>query len=179
MAKPKKAKVDVELTESNTDPKGFTWKLESSYKKNGKLEFNNDKHPGFDVQFDLDDKDDTGFRFPDDPDRAIAVKAYTGAEPSCPQYGETYGEFVPVSVEEDNTRLVVYNVNKTPTNFKYTLFVTKDPHGKDPLCEEIDPIGSNQNGPRYDSSFGVLAMVVGAGVIGLLLAVTFRIFERS
>jgi hypothetical protein len=178
MAKPKKANVDVKLKKSNSPP-GFTWEIESSYKKNGKLEFNNDKHPGFDVHFELEDKDDTGFRFPDDPDRALAVTAFTEVEPPCPVQGATYGEFVPVSVEDENKRLIVYNVNKTRTNFKYTLFVTKNPHGKDPACEEIDPIGSNQNGPRYESSFGVLAMVAGAGVIGLLLAVTFNIFERS
>jgi hypothetical protein len=178
MAKPKKAKVEVELKKSASPP-GFTWKIESDYKKGDKLEFNNNKHPGFDVQFDLDN-DGTGYLFPDDPDLAIAAKPFTGdpKPPPCPDQGETWDQFIPVSVEEDNTRLCVYNLNKTKTKFAYTLFLTKEPHAENPKCEPLDPIGSNQNGPRYSSSVGFLAMVAGIGVVSLLLAYTFNIFER-
>lgn len=179
MTKPKKATVDVELTESNSPP-GFTWQIESDLKKGKKLEFNNDHHPGFIVYFDIDDDDDTGFRFPDDHNRAIAVQTYTGTNPPCPTAGATWDQFYPIAVSKNNTRLEVRNLNEDPAEFAYTLFVTKDPHGTNPALEPIDPIGSNQNGPRLEpaSSFGTVALVVGVAAVAVALAFTFNIFER-
>ena len=176
MAKPKKAKVEVELKASSTDPKGFTWEIKSIYKNGNKLEFKNDHHPGYDVRFELDNGG-TGFVFPDDPTLALAVQPYAAAEPPCPHAGETWTEFAPFAVEDDNKRLCVYNANKTKTDFKYTLFVTKDPHAANPQFEEIDPIGSNQNGPRLSSSVGI-ALALGGAALAFALAYSFDVFER-
>ena len=176
MAQPKKAKVTVELTKSSTAP--FDWEIKSVLKKGQRLEFKNQNHPGFDVHFDIDDKDKTGFLFPDDHTLAIAVQTYQGSPPPCPTQGQTWCEFCPVRVSENNTRLEVRNLNENPAEFSYTLFLTKDPHGSNPKFEPIDPIGSNQNGPRFSSSTTIIAFAFGAAAVTLAIAYSFNLFER-
>lgn len=176
MADPKKAKVKVELKKSNT--KAFLWDIKSDLKKDGKLKFRNKNHPGFIVHFDIDDDDDTGYFFHDNHELAIGVQPYTGDPAPCPGQAAKWCQFFPVSVTEGNTRLEVRNLNEDETEFKYTLFVTKTPHAPDPKFEPIDPIGSNQNGPRFTPAVGVIALAIGAAAITFALAYTFGVFEQ-
>ncbi len=140
---PKGEVVTVVLKPSDIPP----FKLKSSLIKNGKLTFKNDHFPGFNVSFELDDnRENSGYRFPTDPDKALAAKPRTAGTNPCPSQGETWPEFKPLSVTNGST-LEVRNLNQNPEEFGFTLFVTRMRNGKEEILM-LDPIGDNKNGPR-------------------------------
>ncbi len=139
MSKPRRRNVNVILQNAGP-PVAFA--LASSLMKAGRLTFINDHKPGFEIYFKLVDQGNTGLRFPDDPNLALAAQPGAG----CPAQGQVWNQFNPVYVSDDNLTLKVHNLNKVPTQFWFTLFVTLTPHAQNPVCLPLDPGGDNQNG---------------------------------
>lgn len=106
-----------------------------------KLKFKNGGHPGIMINFKIYDPDDTGLVF--QPDPAQAMWAALGS--SNPPAGAKLPGFVPLSVEGDGERLLVYNRNwQAGVEYKFTLRFQKPGGG----AVEYDPIGNDQNGSR-------------------------------
>ena len=106
-----------------------------------KIKFKNDNHPGTMVYFKIYDPDNTGLVFQPDPAQALWVAEGVNNPPA----GAKWPGFVPLSVETNGTRLMVYNRNlKNGITFKFTLRF-QDSGG---LPVEYDPIGNDMNGSR-------------------------------
>jgi len=138
------AKNDTIRVVINKNPAGgYLFALDEN---NGKgpvheIKFKNENHPGTMVYFKLDDPDETGLVFQPDPAQAMWVALGLNNPPA----GAKWPGFIPLSVEDDGTRLMVYNRNLTKnTKFKFTLRF-KDSGGQ---AVEYDPIGNDQNGSR-------------------------------
>jgi hypothetical protein len=166
MARAKKVKVIVTV---NSDvPGDFT--IEPSPKgslpqgKKGILEFKNDHHPGFNIHFDLVDKSGLGFKFPPSDKMRSAVWSELGAT-SCPQDGKME-VFEPVSIDNDQTTLVVHNPNAGTVvgAFYYMLRVTND-GGRNYL--ELDPGGTNKNGPIAPLANAWMAPTVAGAIVAV------------
>lgn len=131
--------IDVYL-ELDRDP---PFRLETCLPVNsaGEILFENHGRPGFIINFNLQDPDGTGYRFPDDEDEAL----YAAKGNVCPTSKSSWGQFKPLDVKNDNRTLVVRNLNQKGEEgkFGYALRVTKD-DGKTFLL--LDPIGDNRNG---------------------------------
>jgi len=142
MTKPQRGakQEDIDVVLLCPDPLQF--RLESSLIKKGMLRFRNNKHPGFDLHFTLDDQAGSGYRFPTDPKQALASCMIDGSCAVCPPRNEIWPEFE--AYESDGTTLKVYNENSTETVFGFTLFLEKA--GAPNLA--LDPIGDDMNGPR-------------------------------
>lgn len=169
MANPKKVKIIV--TVKSDVPGDFT--IEPSPKGSppkgtkGELIFKNDKHPGFDIYFDLVDKSGLGYKFPPPSKIKSAVWSELGAT-SCPQDGKMQ-VFEPLSIDDDGMTLVVHNPNVDGVlgAFSYMLRVTND-GGSSYL--PLDPVGDNKNGPispRPTASWLVPALTI--AVVGLIV----------
>jgi hypothetical protein len=163
MASPKKVNVDVVVTASPNDPAGVKFDLSSDLGSSSKLTFKNDKHPGFDVHFNIVDKDGTGCLFMSDPQDAMWVqKIDPGMPDPCPTSPSYWDQFEAKSVQKGNTRLEVRNHNQYVQEFAFSLRFTK-PGWPDPIL--YDPIGSNQNG----DGGGFAAEMFGGSATNLLL----------
>ena len=105
-----------------------------------KIRFDNNHHPGIMVYFKIKDTGRTGLLFPPAPCHALSVNPGT----SNPPQGQQWDGFVPLSVENEQRKLLVYCRNGSPpTQFKFTLHFTGPDGPKD-----WDPIGDGLNGPR-------------------------------
>ena len=144
-AQPKDETVKVILKPSEIPP--FEMKSASLIKK-GRLKFDNDHFPGFNVSFVLDDsKEQSGYRFPMNPADGLAAKKLANGDNPCPSRGETWDQFKPISVSSDRMTLVVRNLNEYQADFGFTLFLTRQGTGGEETLV-IDPIGTNGNGTR-------------------------------
>lgn len=108
------------------------------------VKFENQKHPGLVVYFNIRDPDGTGLLFRPDPADALWVAPPGQA---CPNNPSTWAGFIPLSVEQDaqgrNTQLIAYFRNLKKEKCSFTLrFV--GPNGP----EDYDPIGDGGNGLR-------------------------------
>jgi len=150
----------------------------------GKLSFTNAGHPGFWVYFHLEDPDDTGYRFPDDPDDALWVAKYEKAGDECPKVATSWGGFEPKKVLdgakkdlEHNAVLKVRNRNTKDLmgEFGYTLCVVRNGNDWWP----IDPGGVNHNGSSQGSLSTGQIIVGGILLVGavLFVAYEFGLFE--
>ena len=111
----------------------------------GSMVFENEKRPGFFINFKIVD-DGGGYRFPTDKTKAFAAKA---GNSGCPVQGAVWPEMEPRKVKDGNKTLRVRNFNKDPSKFRFTLFVTKTPNAANPIFLPLDPGGDNMNG-QYD-----------------------------
>ena len=104
--------------------------------------FKNENHPGTMVYFKIDDQGKTGLVFQPDPLDAMWVALGSGNPPA----GAQWPGFVPLSVEDNGTRLIVYDRNlQQGVQFKFTLrFV-----GPGGAAIDYDPIGNDANGQRF------------------------------
>lgn len=180
MTNPNSATVNVYVNPGATPPYSF----ESNLLQGAILTFKNKGRPGFMISFVLANADQTGFYFPDDKSKALAAQKGTSND-GCPRQGTTWDVFSPVSVSPDNTMLVVNNTNPPgkSTDFSFSLFVTQEPHNPDATFLELDPIGSNQDGPisRFElisapASTSVTILVV-AVVIIVIALYAFNVFK--
>jgi hypothetical protein len=156
------------------------YELQSQLLQGNKLTFSNNGFPGFNVFFDIEDPDKSGYVWPDDADMALAATPLAGAGTECPDQGTKWNQFNPTQVIKDkdgrNTTLKVRNPNAPgqSCDFGYSLFVTQQPDGKGSYWK-LDPIGSNQNGPTmFEPERGTrwgtyAAIVVGIAAIGFVL----------
>ena len=104
------------------------------------LQFNNNNHPGVMVYFKIDDRAGTGLLFEPDPRNALSVNPGL----ANPPVGSQWPGFVPLSVGNEQRKLIVYCLNEQPpTQFKFTLHFVG---ASGPVS--WDPIGDGQNGPR-------------------------------
>lgn len=117
--------------------------------RDGELIFKNDGHPGFWVNYKLDESFGD-YVFPNDKDQALCSAVIADGQNSCPDEG-VWSEFYPHKVKDGNRTLVVRNINgklpkgKDEVRFGYTLYVTENRNGDGDFLG-LDPIGSNQNG---------------------------------
>lgn len=124
---------------------------------NGEITFKNDRHPGFNIYFDLVNPPE-GYVFPPNKKKKDAVWSSLGTD--CPD--EEISEiFKVLRVENNQKTLVVYNANVAPMLgvFQYTLRVTNDGGAN---YVPLDPGGDNMNGP-ISRNFDFSAFVVGIG----------------
>jgi hypothetical protein len=124
---------------------------------NGEITFKNDRHPGFNVYFDLVNPPE-GYVFPPNKKKKDAVWSALGTD--CPE-DEIWDVLKPLRTENNQKTLVVYNANVAPMLgvFQYTLRVTKDEGAN---YVPLDPGGDNMNGP-ISRSFDSSALVIGIG----------------
>jgi hypothetical protein len=165
MANPKPVEVKVFVYPGQEKP--YVLEAANSILKAGVLTFKNNNHPGFRVSFTLANAEKTGYYFPDDAQQALAVAEITSQTDNCPTQGQKWPEFTPFEVNNDNKTLVVINTNMKHAEFAFTLFVTLKPHDANPHFLPLDPIGSNQNGPRGGRSIPPrsIALVIGGGLL--------------
>lgn len=143
MAEVKTMDVDVIVTRDPRDPKVVTFDLDAGNGKTNTLDFHNNGHPGNLVYFNFvdDKKNPTGLTFQQDPQDALWVQVGK----SNPPKDAKWPGFVPLSVENNDTRLIVYNRNlKSGVQFKFTLWF----RWPDGTPEPYDPIGNDNNGAR-------------------------------
>jgi hypothetical protein len=145
----------------------YTLEAKKSILKAGILTFKNENHPGFVISFNLENADDTGYYFPDDANKALAAAKIVNNTNVCPVQGQKWPEFTPFQVKNSNKTLVVNNFNNDSADFAFTLFVTQKPHDSNPQFLPLDPVGSNQNGPRggRSPSSRSIALVIGGGLL--------------
>lgn len=133
--------IKVEITRENPgDNVKFNFDDHDNDKPD-EIEFLNDNHPGFMIYFKIKDVNKTGLRFRADPDEALRIDEVNGNPPP----NLKWPGFVPISVENEGKKLIVYCRNKLPKEkFKFTL------RFQSPSCpdEDWDPIGDGLNGPR-------------------------------
>jgi len=165
MANPKQANVDVIVTPDSTQPAGVRFELSSDLGSSNELTFKNDNKPGFDLNFNLVDKDNTGCKFMKDPQEAMWVQvAAPGTPPPCPTSPSYWDQFEAKNVSKNDTLLTVRNLNEYVQMFAFSLRFTK-PGWPDPIL--YDPIGNNQNGGGFaadrfvDNPVNMMLMVVG------------------
>lgn len=104
------------------------------------IQFNNNNRPGVMVYFKINDRTGTGLLFEPDPRNALSVNPGL----ANPPVGSQWPGFVPLSVGNEQRKLIVYCLNEQPpTQFKFTLHFVGPAGTKD-----WDPIGDGQNGPR-------------------------------
>lgn len=115
------------------------------YVMTGNMVFENEKRPGFFINFKIVD-DGGGHRFPTDEKKAFAAQQ---GDSGCPAQGAVWSEMEPRKVKDGNRTLRVRNFNKQWSKFRFTLFVTKTPNAANPIFLPLDPGGDNMNG-QYD-----------------------------
>jgi hypothetical protein len=132
--------VKVEITRDNPgDPVSFAF--HDNPGNADTIEFLNDNHPGFLVYFKIKDVNRTGLRFRLDPDDALRIDEVGGQPPA----NLSWPGFIPLSVENDGKKLIVYCRNEDEVEFKFTLrFRRLD----GTLQADWDPIGDGLDGPR-------------------------------
>ena len=132
--------IKVEISKDPKAPNGIGFALNEGNGPTDTIEFKNDNHPGFMVYFKIRDVGQTGLLFQPSPLDALWVKKGTTNPPS----GSEWPGFVPLSVENNRKKLIVYCRNEKVEKFKFTLrFV--GPGGQ---AIDYDPIGDGLNGPR-------------------------------
>lgn len=110
------------------------------------LIFHNNRHPGFEIMFNLHDQtgDPNGYSFVRPKEDAIWSQMGSGPA-CCPKAAVPDSDrvLIPQSLTQDAMTLVVTNENVAPKvgPFQYTLRVT---NGNDPV--PLDPGGNNMNG---------------------------------
>lgn len=106
----------------------------------GRIQFDNNNHPGVMVYFKINDRAGTRLLFKRDPRNALSVNPGGGNPPP----GTQWPGFVPLSVENNQQKLLVYCRNDVQNQqFKFTLHFDGPDGPKD-----WDPIGDGLNGPR-------------------------------
>lgn len=128
--------VKVEITKQAGSPVAFAF--QDNPGDANKITFENEDHPGFLIYFKIKDVNRTGLRFRPDPEDALWVQL--GGAPPAPWTG-----FVPLSVENEGKKLIVYCRNEEDGQFKFTLRFRR-PDGT--WDEDWDPIGDGLDGPR-------------------------------
>jgi len=177
MPSPKQANVDVIAIADSSKPEGVRFELSSNLGSSNKLTFKNDKHPGFEVNFNLVDNDKTGCKFMHDPKEAMWVqKIEPGMPDPCPTSAMYWDQFEAKAVSKGDTQLAVRNLNEYEQEFAFSLRFTK-PGWPDPIL--YDPIGNNQNGGRFSGSSpssNTLNMLLLAAGIAVVAFIAYRIW---
>lgn len=159
MAGAKHVDVDVIVTKDESAPDGVRFKLSSDLGSSDRLKFKNDKHPGFVVNFDIKDDDQTGVLFLLEPDQAMWVRTFQDGDPDpCPRSSMHWDQFEATEVKQQGKRLVVRNLNEFEQKFAFSLRFSK-PGSANPIL--YDPIGENENGGGGEIS----AFAIGGGVL--------------
>ena len=112
------------------------------------IDFDNKKHPGIVVYFNLEDSTGQGLVFRPVPSEALWVNysAPGAPAPSCPTKAAAWVGFIPLSVEKYGKQLIVYcrNLDKLQ-KFKFALRFLD---GNGAPVVDYDPIGNGNNGDR-------------------------------
>lgn len=173
MPNPKEVHVDVIAKADASSPDGVSFNLSSNLGANDRLKFSNDKHPGFIVNFNLKDDDNTGVKFLSQPEDAMWVRTFDAQTPDpCPRCEMYWDQFKAIDVKKNNKQLVVRNLNQYEQLFAFSLRFSK-PGSADPIL--YDPIGENENGGGGEIS--ALAYVGGALLVGGLVFAAVKAFN--
>lgn len=125
-----------------------------------RLTFRNNKHPGFDLRFNIDDRAASGCEFLPNPDDAMWVRLIDDITPDpCATCAMHWDGFKAISVINANKTLTVDNSNKRKQKFAFS-FRFNVPGEPDPVL--YDPIGDNQNGPRQFVWLAATPTIAGA-----------------
>ena len=178
------ASVDIILTPDASAPNGIRFDMTSSFKNGNELTFKNPKKGDwFDVDFNIIDKQDTGYLFPDDPEKAMFVTPVSNLSDPCPEdwnNPQYWAQFQATKVTKGNRTLQVKNLNETVQLYKFCLWFTKTPKANGP-CIPYDPIGNNQNAGsgRSYAMLSPVSLAIGAAeiVVVVLLAREFGLLR--
>lgn len=162
MAGAKQETVRVILTPDASWPDGIKKEFQSGLGGPNQLTFRNNHHPGFIVDFVIDDPHGTGYLFPADKRKAMWTKLLDGTTDECVTHSEHWSGFEATSVSSDFRTLTVSNPNRNVERFAFTLRFTKNPQQGN--CIDWDPIGNDMNGPRSFASLSPATM--GGAAIG-------------
>lgn len=173
------ASVDIILTPDANAPHGIRFEMASSFKNGNELTFRNPKKGDwFDIDFNIIDQHDTGYLFPDDPEKAMYVKPVNNVTDPCPEdwnRPEHWAQFAARKVTKGNRTLQVKNLNETVQLYKFCLWFTTTPEANGP-CIPYDPIGNNQNAGS-GQSFALLSPVslaIGAAVVVVIVLAAYE-----
>lgn len=163
MANAKEEDIRVILTPDASWPDGIKKEFQSNLGNGDQLTFKNNYHPGFIVNFNIEDAQNTGYLFPSDIKKAMWVKKLTGApgEVKCAKQSEYWDGFKATGVSPDFKTLTVSNPNDKEQIFVFTLRFTKNPQSGN--CIDWDPGGTDRNGPS--SNLAKTLLIVGLVVI--------------
>ena len=140
MTSAKDKDISVEITDDSTCEGGFSFALDVGNGPVQEVSFKNRGHPGRVVYFRIKDKCNSKLKFQPNPKDALWVAPGTGNPPA----GAEWPGFIPLSVENEGQKLIVYCRNEQAQKFKFTLRFL-DPDGNE---VDYDPIGDGLNGPR-------------------------------
>ena len=145
MPRAKNMNVDVVVSKAK-NAKGVSFALKTGKKRAAhRVRFENDRHPGVMVYFNIKDPNRTGLEFKQEPSQALWVNSQ-GTE--CPTNACHWDQFVPLSVEKNIAgkykQLIVYCRNEQIKEFAFTLWFLKP----DGTAVDYDPIGDGNNGLR-------------------------------
>ena len=168
------ASVDIIITPDASAPHGVRFEMTSGLKNGNELTFKNPKKGDwFDVDFNIVDQHDTGYLFPDDPQKAMYVIPVNSITDPCPEdWGkpEYWGQFSAKKVTKGHRTLEVTNLNETVQLYKFCLWFTQDPKSNG-ACIPYDPIGNNQNG-GFGRTYAMLSPInLAIGAAGIVVVV--------
>jgi hypothetical protein len=173
------ASVDIILTPDASAPNGIRFEMSSSFKNGNELTFKNPKKGDwFDIDFNIVDQDDTGYLFPDDPEKAMYVKPVDNVTDPCPENWDDpqhWDQFQAKKVTKGHRTLEVKNLNETIQLYKFCLWFTKSPKDNGP-CIPYDPIGSNQNAGS-NRSFAMLSpinLAIGTATVAVVVLAAYE-----
>lgn len=175
MTDPRPVNINVVLERPGSNPPFRLTSNDVVVGPDNEITFANDKHPGFWIFFHLDNSNNPGYFFPNNPLAAMWSKTEDDAG-RCPDAWQHWEQFFPKAVHKVkgvNTKLVVRNINGYETKFGYTLRVTKTPNDDDGDFLDLDPGGTNTNGPSSPlvNYLAVGAIAVTTGVLSALATV--------
>jgi hypothetical protein len=143
--------------------------LNSSIGGPQELNFRNNGKPGFDLNFIIDDRANSGCEFLPNPQDALWVRLIDDDTPDpCAKCAMHWNQFTATGVTNNNKTLVVSNTNRRKQQFAFSMRFNV-PGEPEPVL--YDPIGSNQNGPRL---FSNAAVYTGIAAIGLVTLAAIR-----
>lgn len=144
MANPNQAVVEVTILLGQTPNFKFT-SNDLTVGPDGKLTFENNGKPGFDIEYRLKSPP-SGYLFPDNniPNHLSQALWSAVGTNDCPKTAGQWDQFKAKKVKPGGLTLEVRNKNECIADFGYVLRVTND-DGENYL--ELDPGGRNQNGP--------------------------------
>ena len=180
----KKDPIDVDVNVTVLPGQTPNYKFDSPIWQNDELVFQNDGHNGFYVSFKIQPPapGQPQYYFPDDTNKDLAVSARPMTNPSdaCPPQGAaSWNQFKAFKVKDSNKTLVVHDPNSPgqATQFSFSLFVTTNANGTGPYTQ-LDPIGSNQDGPVDLNMWAVSLAVFAVAAAALVVAYQFGLFAR-
>ncbi len=177
----KPVRITVVLGPEGAKPPFYLCSNDITVGPDNEIVFANKEHPGFLIFFDLDNSKNPRYFFPNTPEAALWSKTEDSSG-CCPAKWQHWEQFMPKAVHKvqgQNRTLIVRNINGFEKRFGYTLRVTKTPNDDFGDFLDLDPGGTNTNGPTTTKTSNYIAVGVGTLAFAAYSAYAFGLFGAS